>query len=492
MKIICPSCRFENEVESRPGAGLLLDASCTRCGAILPAAGAQVLDDLRSELENEVSSIVAQAQPREVAPSAYRIGGREAEPARSISNPAVPAYKVVESSSEKMLASPDLPLAPAETAPSEDEPWTPAASELNSLAAQEFVTAQRRKTAATDDDMLKPPEIRRAKSAPEPEVAPPPAFDGDFKGLVRTDPGAVTGPVSALKRSSSMISQHAVEMDFVPRRNTGLMVMLGLGLLAIVGLLAVILVLLLRQRGPGGEVIAGGPGVGTAVAMVGTLDAGHAALVAAPDASLRTVDASQAAIADAALPTRADAARIALAVTPTPAQPVAAVNKPIAVKAPEVERPGLPPPVKDVDRPVKKPPPASPGDEGDSKPPPRRTGQRPAGCDEVLFPDPLDCPTSAPPGKQEILDVVRGHLDEIDACAKQQHAIDPELASGTVTVRFWIRPTGRTGKVQVMTEPYKDAPVGACLKKAVESWHFGAYDGKPVGPINFPFKLKTN
>jgi hypothetical protein len=497
VKIVCPACSFENVVDAKPGSGLLLDASCSRCKAILPAAGAQVLDELRSELEDEVGSIVEATQPREVAHSALRIGAKTDEPARSISNPNAPAYKKVEVSSERAVAppAPASPPAPAAAAPapaaaSDDVVWKPAASELASLAQQEYVSATRRKRADLDDDMLKPPEIKPRPRAPEaPEIAPPPAFDGDFKGAVRTDPTAIAAPMPAVPRTSSMIGSSAVELDFKPQRNTALMVLMGLGLLAIVGLLVVIVVLLLRQPPAAGTavaVVAGSPDAG---ASTHVRDAGPAVVV-----TPRAVDAAVAAPAvapDAALAPGPDAApgrdrattasATAVAVSPRPPPPAVDDGEDDDV----VERPRPPPPVNAVDRPGKKP--LADVD----KPPPRDRSVRPPGCDPVLFPDPQDCPAGAPPGKQEILEVVRSHLSQIDACAKQQHALDPALASGTVTVRFWIRNTGRTAKVEVLTEPHKNAPVGACLKKAVESWNFGSFDGASVGPVNFPFKLST-
>jgi hypothetical protein len=104
----------------------------------------------------------------------------------------------------------------------------------------------------------------------------------------------------------------------------------------------------------------------------------------------------------------------------------------------------------------------------------------------------MDCPKSAPPGRDQILEVVRAHLTEIDECAKKQHAIDPALSSGTIVMKFWIKPTGHTTSVSVVSPEFKKALVGTCIRAKISKWHFGAFSGKRVGPINFPFKLKTH
>ena len=131
--------------------------------------------------------------------------------------------------------------------------------------------------------------------------------------------------------------------------------------------------------------------------------------------------------------------------------------------------------------------------EAEEKPKKKRLGgKRPAGCDPVLFPDPLDCPKAGPPDRDQILEVVRSHVGEIDACAKKQHAVDPTLASGKIVIRWWIKPTGHTTKVGVVTDQFKGTLVGKCIVGKVKKWHFGAWDGRRIGPINFPFQLKTH
>lgn len=134
------------------------------------------------------------------------------------------------------------------------------------------------------------------------------------------------------------------------------------------------------------------------------------------------------------------------------------------------------------------------------KPEPRKT-KRSGNCDPILYPD-GNCPTGnaamAPSSSQskkkrlsktDILRVAKRNLSGIKKCAAEQRKRNPRLATGTLKMSWYIRPDGRTKNVSVATAKYKGTYVGDCVTSAIKRWRFSRFDGDEMGPINFPFPL---
>ncbi|MBN2362032.1 MAG: AgmX/PglI C-terminal domain-containing protein [Deltaproteobacteria bacterium] len=540
MKVICPNCGVEQEIsgtsqlEAAAGEGLAAPAVCAKCGGILPsftaasAAAADAaptaaetpsaivpdsaeLDSMRSELEAEVGSLFDAEPSREIKTGGYRLGERRRNP--RFTEPQTPAYEVVEISdhdhkrapASESAAAVDEPAAPAEAsavaaappaatttaaAKPQEVVWQPAASSLSDLIQEQFSTSRRRAPEEPADELVKPPEIKhRPAPPPEPARRPPPAFDGDVPEppvaapSATVDVPAVSIPAPA-QRSDSMIAVGTPPVVVNARPNTLLVALALLGIVSMLCMIAVLVVVLLRS-----PQLLGSGGTAVAPPLPAAPDAAPAAIAAAVDASpvalLTTApDAAPAAVADAA-------PAVALA-DPTP--PPDTVDTPPPLK-PRPDDPGYKPPKETSRHPVKTTAEEQEEEEEEEeeevKKPDLPPGTRPPGCDPVLYPDVADCPKAGPPGKEQILAVVRKNLRDIDICAKRQHQLEPELATGVVEMRFYINSTGETSRVEVLTEQYRKAPVGLCIKAAIERWNFGEYDGPRIGPIKFPFKLKV-
>jgi len=521
-------------LEAAAGQGLSAPASCARCGGILPSfAGSVVataaastpesaiaappsaeLSAIRDELEAEVGSLFDNEPSREIKLGGYRLGDRRKNP--RIIEPQTPAYQVVDMSGHDEAGLQPGPAVPTPAAAKADPPkvesgapasaedtaatpekevaWQPAASSLSALIQEQFSTSRRREPEPLDE-LVRPPEIKHKPAPPPtPERRPKPAFDGDFAALPVTDPSAVEEELpklvaAATPRSDSMIAAAgSTPVVVVAQPNRLLIVLVAAGIFLMLAVIAGLLVVLIRSPQLTGRGVVIAPQTqpsGTVPPVVppppAATDAAVAQLVvdaANPFVILAARDAAPAARADAAVAVAVGGKVPDYGYTSDKPRPVDKLDPKPAVDV--VKKPDKPTAKKDGEE-----------EEEEEEKPAMPPGARPPGCDAVLFPNPADCPKNGPPGKEQILAVVRKHLGDIDTCAKRQHQIDPALATGVVEMRFWILATGETSRVEVLTEQYKKAPVGLCIKAAIEGWNFGEYDGPKVGPIKFPFKLKV-
>jgi predicted Zn finger-like uncharacterized protein len=86
-------------------------------------------------------------------------------------------------------------------------------------------------------------------------------------------------------------------------------------------------------------------------------------------------------------------------------------------------------------------------------------------------------------GQGDIMEVVLANKAAIKKCTESSGS------SGTLTMRWTIRPDGATTGVQTMTPDYQKTPLSACLATAIKGFRFPAYSGAPMVPIDFPFKF---
>jgi len=496
------------------------------------------LDAIRDEIEAEVGSLFDVEPDRELRTSDYLLGDRRKRP-RTPTDPGVPAYRVVEVSSPRretnVASSPqgDAPDSPAEAKSSaeapeesghkvtpvsggaeppatpsaqetEEEPeWRPAASALASLMQEEMATARAREADDQVDEMIRPP-VLKPKPPPGPEPAPPPAFDEDVPG--DKSGGAGLAPaIGTQNRDGSPRGAGSAKEKGGRGQNKLLLGLAAIGALIIFGLLTIIVVLLLRppQYATGTPVVAAPPPT-TPTTPAGQPPAGLVPVTAppatpggttaaSPDAGRADTSVPDTAIPDTSLP---DTAQPDTAPPPSPPpveRPVAVAEAPPARLPAWAERSPKPKDPKPRD-PKPKDPAAAEAEQKPAEPPPKPKlppGARPPGCDPIAYPNPKDCPAERPPSKSEILAVVRRHVRDIDRCAKKQHAADPALASGVITMSWWIYPSGESKRVKVVSPEFQNTLVGNCIESAIEGWSWGEYSGKRIGPIKMPFKLNT-
>ena len=83
--------------------------------------------------------------------------------------------------------------------------------------------------------------------------------------------------------------------------------------------------------------------------------------------------------------------------------------------------------------------------------------------------------------KQQIVQVVKKGSPAIQQCRSGD-------ASGTVTVKMTVAPSGSVSSAEVVTPEFKGTPVGNCVESKVRTFKFPAFSGSPM-TFNMPFKL---
>ena len=97
-----------------------------------------------------------------------------------------------------------------------------------------------------------------------------------------------------------------------------------------------------------------------------------------------------------------------------------------------------------------------------------------------------DLPVSL--SQSDIVGAVTQHRDAFAKCVQDQKRRDPS-ATGTVVMRWRIRPDGRSTDIAAKGEDYADSPLAGCFKSQIGKLRFGAYRGAQMAPIEFPFSF---
>lgn len=97
-----------------------------------------------------------------------------------------------------------------------------------------------------------------------------------------------------------------------------------------------------------------------------------------------------------------------------------------------------------------------------------------------------DLPSSL--SQADIVGAVSAHREAFARCVQEQKKRDPS-ATGTVVMRWRIRPDGRSSDIAAKGEDYADSPLAGCFKGQIAKLHFGAYRGAQMAPIEFPFSF---
>lgn len=90
--------------------------------------------------------------------------------------------------------------------------------------------------------------------------------------------------------------------------------------------------------------------------------------------------------------------------------------------------------------------------------------------------------------QSDIVGAVTQHRDAFAKCVQDQKRREPG-ASGTVVMRWRIKPDGRTTDIAAKGQEFSDSPLAGCFKGQISKLHFGAYRGPQMSPIEFPFSF---
>lgn len=389
--------------------------------------------------------------------------------------------------SSAMQAAPSIS---AEEAQDDDEivDWQPgAAAALASLVEDEISMAAR--SSVLDDDQISSADdadlIAPKLKAPDDALVSGPGL-GLPAGLatpLSSDPfsqqlDADTSDdinLAQLAGQSSMVMQRPSYVA-KPKRELPWPLILGIGggALAFIGMFVVLLILVLRDPQP--QVVVQAP--------------------AAPAVAAKTAAKAQPAAAAVAAPVKTEQAAAPVAAAKTPVKVAQAEPKQkTSAKARRSSR-SKPRSSRQKAKTVAKPEPAA-------KPAPKAEPKKrhSGNCDPILYPD-GNCPTGsaalAPSAtshkkkklsKIDVLKVVKRNIKSVKRCVAEQKKRNPRLARGTIKMSWYIRPDGRTKNVGIATPKFKGTYVGSCIKKSVKRWRFSSFDGEDMGPINFPFPL---
>jgi predicted Zn finger-like uncharacterized protein len=90
--------------------------------------------------------------------------------------------------------------------------------------------------------------------------------------------------------------------------------------------------------------------------------------------------------------------------------------------------------------------------------------------------------------QSDVIGVVAQHKDAFGRCVQEQKKRDPS-SSGTVVMRWKIKPDGHTSDVGAAPGDYQDSPLAGCFKGQIVKMKFGQYRGAAMAPIQFPFNF---
>ncbi len=90
-------------------------------------------------------------------------------------------------------------------------------------------------------------------------------------------------------------------------------------------------------------------------------------------------------------------------------------------------------------------------------------------------------------GQSDIMEVVKGNISAVQACLAEQRSREPGVG-GKIVVKWTILTSGKTTRVEIISDKFKDTYLAGCLRSLIKSWVFPRT--KTQGdPVVFPFKF---
>lgn len=93
--------------------------------------------------------------------------------------------------------------------------------------------------------------------------------------------------------------------------------------------------------------------------------------------------------------------------------------------------------------------------------------------------------------KQEVENVIQGHLEEVRYCYGRGLAVDPKL-HGNIVVRFTVGVGGTVLASSVASSTISDDNVQSCVARAVCRWVFQGPVGNTSVVVMYPFELQSH
>src|SRR5262249_40915935 len=90
-------------------------------------------------------------------------------------------------------------------------------------------------------------------------------------------------------------------------------------------------------------------------------------------------------------------------------------------------------------------------------------------------------------GQADILEVGKSNLPGIQNCLTEQRKKEPGT-SGKLVMRWTILTSGKTAKVEVVSEEFKQTYLAGCMGGLVKTWTFPKSKNQ-ADPVVFPFKF---
>jgi outer membrane biosynthesis protein TonB len=89
--------------------------------------------------------------------------------------------------------------------------------------------------------------------------------------------------------------------------------------------------------------------------------------------------------------------------------------------------------------------------------------------------------------RDDVQNVIRANSGRISTCHKSQNS---GKLSGTLRVKFLIKPNGSVSNAEILTGTFAGTDVGSCVQKAVSGMKFPATSASTDFPVTYPFKLE--
>jgi len=89
--------------------------------------------------------------------------------------------------------------------------------------------------------------------------------------------------------------------------------------------------------------------------------------------------------------------------------------------------------------------------------------------------------------RDDVQNVIRANSGRINTCYRSQNSGN---LTGTMRVKFMIKPNGSVGNTEILTGSFAGTDVGSCVQKAVGGMRFPATTASADVPITYPFKLE--
>jgi hypothetical protein len=90
-------------------------------------------------------------------------------------------------------------------------------------------------------------------------------------------------------------------------------------------------------------------------------------------------------------------------------------------------------------------------------------------------------------GQSDIMEVVKANLSAIQTCVAKQREKEPGT-SGKLVMKWTILTSGKTAKIEVVSDEYKSTYLASCMTGLIKSWTFPRTKSQG-DPVVFPFKF---